>query len=97
MLRAPEIDPDVLVWDSKQRALDYAAGTWGTARDVMNHTLLAKPGTRALVIQCEAGVVHTKYTPSAQDVVGIRVLNGPNRGRYGWVTSREVHILTAQG
>jgi len=28
-----------------------------------------------------------------RDLVGIRLTNGPNRGRYGWVTSDDVHEI----
>lgn len=96
MLKSPDIDPDVLVWDAKERAVDYASGHWRDAHDVMNHTVLAKPGTRAETVQCEPSVVRFKYEASAFDAVGVRLLSGPNHGRYGWVTSRDVHLLTAQ-
>ena len=96
MLKSPDIDPDVFVWDAKVRAVDYAAGHWRDAHEVMTHSLLAKPGTRATVLQCEPAVVRFKYEPDPQDAIGIRLLNGPNRGRYGWVTSRDIHAVTAQ-
>jgi hypothetical protein len=28
-----------------------------------------------------------------RDLIGIRLTNGPNKGRYGWVTSDDVHEI----
>jgi hypothetical protein len=89
-LKSGEIDPDVFVWDSKQGVVDYAGGHWRDSRDVIVHTLLAKPGTRAVVVQCFAGLIRKEGT-EPRDAIGIRILNGRNKGRYGWVTSDDVH------
>jgi hypothetical protein len=91
-LKSTFLDPDVLVWDSRQRAIDYAAGSW-TAKDVLAHTLLAKPGTRATVIQCVTAAIRSRFADDLEDAVGVRILNGPNRGRYGWVSGEDVHLL----
>lgn len=92
-LKSSELDPDVFVWDSRQRVIDYTGGAWRGSGHVLAHTLLAKPGTRAAVIQCVAGAVHSKFANDDEDAVGLRILNGPNRGRYGWVTGEDVHLL----
>ena len=94
MLKSAEIDPDVFVWDSKQRVVDYAAGAWRSTHEVLVHTVLAKPGTRAMVVQCDGGVVRQKYVSETLDAIGIRLLNGPNNGHYGWVTSQDIRLLT---
>lgn len=91
-LKSGEIDPDVFVWDSKQGMVDYALGHWRDTHDVLVHTMLAKPGTRAVVVQCSPGVVRKEGT-EPRDAIGIRILNGPNKGRYGWVTSEDVHEI----
>jgi len=93
MLKSTEIDPDVFVWDSKLRVVDYAAGLWGSTHDVLAHSMLAKPGTRAVVVQCDPGIVKPKYVGDALDAIGVRLVSGPNKGRYGWVTSQDVHIV----
>ena len=93
MLKSGEIDPDVFVWDSKQRVVDYASGTWRDTHDVLVHSVLAKPGTHALVVQCEPGVVRPRYVADSLDAIGIRLTSGPNRGHYGWVTSGDIHAL----
>jgi hypothetical protein len=93
VLKSEDIDPNVFVWDSRQRIVDYAAGNWRSTHDVLDHTLLAYPGTRAIVVQCEAGIVKPKYLADVRDAVGVRIINGPARGRYGWVTSVDVHEL----
>ena len=59
-LKSVDLDPDVFVWDAKQRVVDYAGGYWRDSHDVMTHTVLAKPGTRAVIVQCNAGAVHPK-------------------------------------
>ena len=90
VLKSGELDPDVFVWDTKQRVIDYASGRWGDTHAVLQHTMLAKPGTRAVIVQCGAGQVRRDGT-DARDAIGIRLVNGPNKGRYGWVTSDDVH------
>lgn len=93
MLKSAEIDPDVFVWDSKQRVVDYAAGSWRDTHDVLAHSVLAKPGTHAVVLQCEPGIVKPKYVADSLDAIGIRLTSGPNKGRYGWVTSSDIRAL----
>jgi hypothetical protein len=98
MLRSSDFDPDVLVWDSRQRAIDYAGGNVRSATELLSHTLLAKPGTRAIVVSCAPGTAKPKYTSDIFDTVGIKVTTGPQRGHYGWVTSddvRGVHMAAA--
>jgi hypothetical protein len=90
MLHASDFDPDVLVWDSKSRAIAYASGGMKDADDVLNHTLLAPPGTRAIVIGCAPDSAHTRYSDVVQDTVGVKIISGTHRGRYGWVTSDDI-------
>jgi hypothetical protein len=90
-LKSAELDPDVFVWDAQERVVEYAGGYWRDTHDVLTHTLLAKPGTRAVVVQCTAGAVRPKYAADSRDAIGIRLVNGPNKGRYGWVTSEDIH------
>lgn len=80
------------MWDSRQRVIDYSAGLWRDTRDVLAHSLLAKPGTQAHVVQCWPGAVRSKYASEREDAIGIRITSGPNKGRYGWVTSEDVHL-----
>lgn len=90
-------DPDVIVWDSRERLVAYAAGRWNSAHDVMAHTKIAGPGTRARVIACFAGAAHLKLADIDRDAIGVRIMSGPLRGRYGWVVSSDVHMVkTAQ-
>ena len=95
-LKSADIDPDVFVWDARQRVVDYAGGSWRDTHDVMVHTMLAKPGTRAIVVQCQPGIVRRADGGDSRDAIGIRLLNGPNKGRYGWVTSDDIHELAAR-
>ena len=89
-LRSSELDPDVFVWDSRERVLDYAAGYWRDTKDVVAHSLLAKPGTRATVVRCYESAVSSRYVNARQDLLAVRIVSGPNRGRYGWITSEDV-------
>jgi hypothetical protein len=59
--------------------------------EVLIHTVLSKPGTRAVVIACDPGSSKPRYSALAEDAVGIKITNGPNRGRYGWVSSGDAH------
>ena len=91
VLRSSDFDPDVLVWDSRQRAIDYVNGSMKSTSEVLTHTVLSKPGTRAVVVACDPGSSRPRYSAVAEDTVGIKITSGPNRGRYGWVSSGDAH------
>jgi len=84
-------DPDVLVWDSRDRLTSYSAGSTDTRQFLLPHALLNRPGTRAVVESCVPAVVHMKFRMDADDAVGVQILSGKYRGRYGWVSSLDVH------
>lgn len=90
-LFADNYNPDVFVWDSKQRLLDYEAGSWQIARILLPHALLVRAGTPAVVLGCSANIVHPKYRLAPTDAVGVKVIEGSYRGRYGWVLLDDVH------
>jgi hypothetical protein len=94
ILRASDFDPDVLVWDSRQREIDYVSGNIKNTAEVLSHTMLATPGTRAVVVSCDPGSSKPRYEPAAEDTIGIKITTGPNRGRYGWVSSGDAHLAT---
>ena len=94
MLRSSDFDPDVLVWDSRQRQIDYVSGNIKNTAEVLSHTVLSKPGTHAVVVACDPGSSKPRYSPVAEDTVGIKITSGPNRGRYGWVSSGDAHTGT---
>jgi hypothetical protein len=91
MLRSSDFDPDVLVWDSRQRVIDYVSGGIRSTTEVLVHTLLSKPGTQAVVTACDPGSAKPRYSTVAEDTIGIKITTGPNRGRYGWVSSSDTH------
>lgn len=91
VLAADTSDPDVFVWDDRFRLTEYALGRWGDTRSVMVHTVLAHPGTRAVVLACLPGALHPKYSVVREDAVRVTMLTGPYRGRSGWVAARDVH------
>lgn len=83
-------DPDVLVWDSRDRLLEYAEGSEDTRGFLLPHAMLNRPGTIAVVQECVAKVVHSKFQVVVEDAVGVLILSGPYRGRYGWVSSSDL-------
>jgi len=91
MLASDAIDPDVFVWDSRDRLIEWTGGRWGSSKEVLAHTTLAVPGTRALVVACAPGVARRKYSDVNQDAVGVRITSGQYKGRYGWVLSSDAH------
>lgn len=91
MLASDAIDPDVFVWDSRDRLIEWTGGRWGSSKEVLTHTTLAVPGTRALVVSCMPGVARRKYSDVNQDAVGIRLTSGQYKGKYGWVLSSDAH------
>ena len=90
LLVSNNYDPDVLVWDSKQRLLDYEAGGWRVARILLPHALLARAGTRGILLSCESNIVHPKYQLAPADAAGIKLISGPYKGRYGWVMAADL-------
>jgi len=92
MLRSDPADPDVIVWDSRERLVAYVEGRWNSSREVMAHTVLAGPGTQAQVVACHLGIAHPKYGDVERDAIGIKLMSGPFRGHYGWVISSDVHL-----
>jgi len=84
-------DPDVLVWDSRDRLVSYAGGSSDSRSFLLPHALLNRPGTKAIVQTCMAGIVHPKFRMDPADAVGVLIVTGKYRGRYGWVSSSDIH------
>ncbi|MGP6158488.1 MAG: hypothetical protein ACLPYS_13460 [Vulcanimicrobiaceae bacterium] len=97
VLESDEVDPDVFLWDSRNRLIDYAAGNWGDTRAIFAHTVLAEPGTLALVVACFPGVAHPRFSNGDEDAIGVKIVNGHYRGRYGWVLSSDTHAIRTSG
>lgn len=91
MLASEAADPDVFLWDSRERLIDYAAGDWGNTRQIFAHTLLTEPGTYALVVACFPRAAHPRYALEDADALGVRLTSGRDRGRYGWILSSDAH------
>jgi hypothetical protein len=92
VLESDAVDPDVFLWDSRERLIDYAAGQWGDTRAIFAHTVLAEPGTQAMVVACFPSVAHPKFSTGDEDAIGVKIMSGPHRGRYGWVLSSDIHL-----
>ncbi len=97
VLESDAVDPDVFLWDSRTRLVDYAAGQWGNTRSIFAHTVLAEPGTQATIVSCVAGVAHPKFGNGDEDAIGVKIVSGPYKGRYGWVLSSDVRIKGTSG
>jgi hypothetical protein len=83
-------DPDVLVWDSRDRLVSYGAGSTDTRKFLLPHAMLNRPGTLAVIQMCVGGVVHSKFRMDAEDAIGVLITSGKYRGRYGWVSSSDI-------
>jgi hypothetical protein len=92
-LASDAIDPNVFVWDDRPLMERYAFGFQQSTRGILDHTLLEKPGTRAYIVSCQAHGVRVRYSPNSHDAIGIKLLSGPDLGRYGWVIEDDVHGL----
>ena len=92
LLESIESDPDVFVWDSRFRLIEYAAGTYDKANQVMTHTVLADPGTHAIVAMCAARSVKPAYSAEVYDAIGVKITSGRFRNHWGWVSSEDVRI-----
>lgn len=84
-------DPDVLVWDSRDRLVNYAGGSADARQFLLPHAILNRPGTKAVVQSCWSGIVHPKFRMDPADAVGVLIITGKYRGRYGWVSSSDIH------
>lgn len=94
MLISSAFNPDVLLWDSRQRLLDYAAGDWSIKRVLLPHAFLIRAGSKALVITCEYNAVHAKYRLAPLDAAGVKMTTGPYKGRFGWLMADDLHGAT---
>ena len=96
--KSKTIDPNVFVWDRKDLMVAYASGIWPGPKTVLQHAFLSKAPERSeLGIACDASAVRPKNAIATQDAVAIRIIEGPHRGRSGWVASDEVHLLRPAG
>ena len=84
-------DPDVLVWDSRDRLVGYAGGSSDARKFLLPHAILNRPGTSAIVVSCRGQVVHSKFRFDPEDAIGVFITSGRYKGRYGWVSSADVH------
>ena len=91
MLKSDPADPDVIVWDSRERLVAYVEGRWNSSREVMAHTVLAGAGTQAQIVACHPGAAHPSEGDGEQGAIGVKLVSGPFRGHYGWVISSDVH------
>ena len=89
LLASQALDPDVFVWDSAQRLINYIEGDYNV-ETVLRHTLLVRPGTKAVTVSCRDAAAHPKYTKSDLGIVGVRLTSGPGRGHYGWVAAEDI-------
>lgn len=100
VLESDAVDPQVFIWDSRDRLIDYTGGAWRDTKAIFAHTVLAEPGTQAMVISCVPSVAHPKFSTDDEDAIGVKIMSGPHRGRYGWVLSSDIHLsrgASAQG
>ncbi len=86
-------DPDVFVWDSRFRLAAFQTGTYDEAKALLPHAWVVPPATRAVVIACVPGFVHPRYRGVPDDAYGVIMLNGPYRGRSGWVMGADLRRM----
>ncbi len=84
-------DPDVLVWDNKERLAEYAGGSSDARRFLIPHAILARPGTRIVVRECVANMVHPKFRFTTEDAMKVLIVSGRYRGKFGWVGADDLH------
>lgn len=94
VLVSQELDPDVFLWDSADRLVHYATGDYDV-QTVIKHTVLVHAFSKAFALGCRKQVVHPSAAGAAQGatiiyLIGVRVVSGDARGKYGWVLSADV-------
>lgn len=85
-------DPDVFIFDSRYRLIDYAAGRLGRVKDITAHAVLVEPGTQAIVAMCGPSSVKPTWSNTIYDAVGIKITSGRFRSRWGWVSSEDLRV-----
>jgi hypothetical protein len=88
-LSSQALDPDVFVWDSAQRLINYIEGDYNV-ETVLQHTVLVGPGTRAVAVSCRDAAARPKYSKTDLDIIGVKLTSGRNKGHYGWVAAEDV-------
>jgi hypothetical protein len=86
-------DPDVLLWDTRIRMRGYVDGSFDEMNALLPHARLLAPGTRAVVDACIGSYVQPSYMKSPDDAIGIFVLTGPLKGRYGWILGSDIRAV----
>ena len=94
VLVSQELDPDVFLWDSADRLVRYAAGDYDV-QTVLKHTVLVHAFSKAFALGCRTKVIRPTAAGGAQGesiiyLIGVRVVSGDARGKYGWVLSADV-------
>lgn len=83
-------DPDIFLWDNRTKMRDYVAGSFDQMNRLLPHARLLGPGTRAIVQLCISNYMEPSYMGSPVDAVGVLIVTGPNRGRYGWISASDI-------
>lgn len=94
VLVSQELDPDVFLWDSADRLVRYAAGDYDVEA-VLKHTVLIRAFSHAQLVGCRKQIIRASAAGGAGGapfiyVVGVRIVSGIERGRYGWVMSADI-------
>lgn len=94
VLVSQELDPDVFLWDSADRLVHYATGDYDV-ETVLKHTVLIRAFSHAQLIGCRRQQIRPTATGGASGasfiyVVGVRIVSGFERGKYGWVMSADI-------
>ena len=84
-------DPNVFVWDSRERVLKYAYAKFRNVEGLLTHAVLAAPGTRAKVTSC----VRVAQLNPPFHVISIVITSGPLRGEIGWLRSTDIAVMHA--
>jgi len=86
-------DPDVFLWDDRTKMRDYEDGSFDQQNMLLPHARLLSPGTRAIVELCISNYVEPNYMKSPVDAIGVLIITGPMRGRYGWISSGDIRTV----
>jgi hypothetical protein len=94
VLVSQELDPDVFLWDSADRLVRYASGDYDV-QIVLKHTVLVHAFSKALAVGCRKQVIRPSASGDSSGasiiyLIGVRVVSGDARGKYGWVLSADI-------
>lgn len=88
LLAAQGMDPDVFVWDTAQRLVNYSNGAY-IVESVLKHSTLAPAGTQAVILSCRRFRVGVRPASAFTEIMKVRIFIQAGRPHAGWISAED--------